>query len=58
MIASLNQAEHVMLDYIGRTYLRYLNQSATLIRILFEISSKKLNELTYNPIIKWGHFKK
>ena len=47
-----------MLDYIGRTYLRHLSQSATLIRILFKISSKKLNELTYNPIIKWGHFKK
>jgi len=25
-----------MLDYIGRTYLRYLSQSATLIRILFK----------------------
>jgi hypothetical protein len=41
-----------MLDYIGRTYLHYLNQSATLIRILFKISSKKLNKLIYNSIIK------
>jgi hypothetical protein len=41
-----------MLDYIGRTYLYYLSRSTTLIRILFKISFKKLNELTYNPIIK------
>jgi len=41
-----------MLDYIGRTYLRHLSQSATLIYILFKISSKKLNKPTSNPIIK------
>jgi len=41
-----------MLDYIERTYLYYFSQTATLIRILFKISSKKLNKPTSNPIIK------
>ena len=41
-----------MLDYIGRTYLRYHSQSKILIYTLFRTNSKRLNKPTYNLIIK------